>query len=1029
MQNNKPKVGVVVPIYKVELQLVKKCIVSIVEQSYRNIEIILVDDGNEVAYVEKIKEFTSMDDRIHLIHHKENKGLFKARLTGVEYSSANYITFVDADDSITIDWIRLLVKNALKYNSDIVMGKTVNMDSCGRLYVYNANYSFCNRPPIYKNEIFEMLMQDRGLDFSIHTVWNKLYSKKLWERAWNDLCEIDKHLVMTEDILFSFVLFYYAEIMSFSNHDGYIYYRNENSSTLSSYSYTKIKKYIEDISIVFSSVERFLSKKNVLNNHSLYWQEWKDRYFRWWSYNVKNVCVQLDLQEAQEISSLFLRIFDKDEIESTLDEDSYFGEKRTGWNDALETIKRAIVSKEYEVVSFDLFDTLIMRPVLNPDDVFEIVLNDLDIQLSERKHLKQLRKIAEREARRKIRIQYPQYEDVTLTEIYNTLNSDFQVSYEMCEKLKKCEVKVEIEFAQKRQTGYELYTLAKECGKKIFITSDMYLEMEAIKEILKRNEYYDCKILLSSEERLLKSTGHLFEKLLSESSVRPDKIIHIGDNWESDGIKPTCYGIKSFFIPKSKDILLNYLGDINTGNAAGNAVENFENIIDTSGHFDSFPVRSMYAICANKMFDNPYVSFNGKSDYNGDPYYLGSFALGMHMFSIAKWISDLVDKMEYNTVHFVARDGYYLKKIYDRIRQNKKENIGYSNYLYASRKSLIPLQVEASGDIKKIFVNTNINSETPRKIINKYDSILKPLTQEIEDYYKKRGFLLDVPFENEEVFFRFVSCMQEIQYSSEKMQESLKDCKKYLQANIKEGDIIFDLGYSGNLHSQIIKAIGFNVHGAYINFSGYDAIYRNKKEKLNIESYYDFIPCMSGIVTEYIFSDRGPSCLRYKNGKPVFEEKIKDNIGDYIIQEINRGAFDFADKFLSSWSARMNMMDIAPIDAGLQFEKFLVAPTNFDKEIFNCCYAEDEYYGEIKRKSLTELWDWQLLDRHVKHPKSNKVVEQKINVELSLDEMAYQVYLKRIHKRGLFTKALYWMCVNKNFFYKRIKDYLRNRAN
>lgn len=1027
MKNKTPLVGIIVPIYRVDLSLIEKCIISIVGQTYKAIEIILVDDGNDEEYVQQLEKISRMDVRIKLIHQSSNLGLYSARLAGVKNCFAEYITFVDADDSITVDWIRLLVKNAIENDSDIVMGRTINIDENGWKYVYNANYSLCNHSTIIGENILQFLMQDKGLDFSIHTMWNKLYKKRLWDRAWEDLSKINKHLIMTEDVLFSFILFYHAHIMSFSAHDGYFYYRNQKSATKTSGSLDKIEKNISDLGLVFSEVEDFLKRVNKYEDYELCWNEWKNRYFRWWSYTIRIVCEQLSDKDAKTVLNAFLNIFNKSKLEFPEKEDSYFEEKKISWNNQLENIKKKIISDDYDVISFDLFDTLIVRPVLNPDDVMEVVVHDTNIQLSKKNVIKSLRKLAEKKARKNITNKYPQYEDVNLSEIYNVLCDEFGVSKSVCEKLMLQEVEVEIEFAKRRNIGYELFTLAQECGKRVFITSDMYLDESTIKRILNKNGYYNCSLLLSSKERMLKATGHLFEKLIDTSNMLNAKIIHIGDNWESDYIIPKRYGITSFFLPKTKDVLLNYLGDASTGNSVGKVMENIENIIDCSKHFDNFPIRCMYANVANNMFDNPFVSFYGESDYNGDPYYFGNFALGMHMFGIAKWLSDLVDKNRYTTVHFTARDGYYLKVIYDRIRKNKKDSCGSSNYLYTSRKALIPVEIENKNDIDIIYTNSTYSGNTARKIIERYRNVLQPTSTRIEDCYRQHGFFMDKTFANEEEWFKFVQCLKEMQYSEEQAKNNYRECQKYFKDNIKKGDLIFDLGYSGKLHCEIIKTLGFSVDGAYVNFSGYDAVHKNKKEKLNISSYYDFIPSMHGIVTEYIFSDRGPSCKEYKNGKPIFEDKMHDVIGDYVVREINRGAFVFADTFLESWEDRMELMDILHVDAGLQYEKFLVAPTKFDQAIFNCCYVEDEYYGGIKNKEINEVWNWQLCDRNVKPASSVNEINKQITVETTAEEMAYKLYIKRIIDRSIFVKALYWICVDKEFFWSRVRDYITRK--
>ena len=90
------KVSIIVPVYNVEKYL-DKCIESIVNQTYRNIEIILVDDGSPDKCPEICNEWAKKDDRIKVIH-KENGGLSSARNAALEIAQGDYITFVDSDD-------------------------------------------------------------------------------------------------------------------------------------------------------------------------------------------------------------------------------------------------------------------------------------------------------------------------------------------------------------------------------------------------------------------------------------------------------------------------------------------------------------------------------------------------------------------------------------------------------------------------------------------------------------------------------------------------------------------------------------------------------------------------------------------------------------------------------------------------------------------------------------------------------------------------------------------------------------------
>ena len=110
-------ISIIVPIYNVEKYL-KKCIDSIINQTYKNLEIILVDDGSPDNCGKICDEYAKKDNRIKVIH-KENGGVSSARNVGVENATGEYIGFVDSDDYIEKDMYEVLINNLKKENADI----------------------------------------------------------------------------------------------------------------------------------------------------------------------------------------------------------------------------------------------------------------------------------------------------------------------------------------------------------------------------------------------------------------------------------------------------------------------------------------------------------------------------------------------------------------------------------------------------------------------------------------------------------------------------------------------------------------------------------------------------------------------------------------------------------------------------------------------------------------------------------------------------------------------------------------------
>ena len=107
-------ISIIVPIYNVEKYL-KQCIESIISQTYRNIEIILVDDGSPDNCGKICDEYSQKDKRI-IVLHKENGGLSDARNKGIDIAKGDYLTFVDSDDFVNIDYIEKLY-NSIKFNN------------------------------------------------------------------------------------------------------------------------------------------------------------------------------------------------------------------------------------------------------------------------------------------------------------------------------------------------------------------------------------------------------------------------------------------------------------------------------------------------------------------------------------------------------------------------------------------------------------------------------------------------------------------------------------------------------------------------------------------------------------------------------------------------------------------------------------------------------------------------------------------------------------------------------------------------
>lgn len=113
-----PEISVIVPVYKVEKYL-EKCIDSILNQTFKNFELILIDDGSPDRCGEMCDEYAEKDDRIHVIH-QENRGVSAARNAGIKKASGNYIIFIDSDDYLEKDMFQIMINVAKEKETDVV---------------------------------------------------------------------------------------------------------------------------------------------------------------------------------------------------------------------------------------------------------------------------------------------------------------------------------------------------------------------------------------------------------------------------------------------------------------------------------------------------------------------------------------------------------------------------------------------------------------------------------------------------------------------------------------------------------------------------------------------------------------------------------------------------------------------------------------------------------------------------------------------------------------------------------------------
>lgn len=208
------KISVIVPIYNVEKYL-ERCIESIINQTYKNLEIILIDDGSPDKCGTICDKYSKMDSRIVVIH-KENGGLSDARNAGIKVATGDYISYIDSDDYIDTDMYEYMINELEFQNSDIVICGIYKEFEDGKSYI-KTNRS------IERLENKEALIRLNSFASFDMAVWNKLYKKSVIEGIEFPIGK------KSEDYFVMYQYFNKSQMISILPDPKYHYLQRENS--------------------------------------------------------------------------------------------------------------------------------------------------------------------------------------------------------------------------------------------------------------------------------------------------------------------------------------------------------------------------------------------------------------------------------------------------------------------------------------------------------------------------------------------------------------------------------------------------------------------------------------------------------------------------------------------------------------------------------------------------------------------------------------------------------------------------------
>lgn len=594
------------------------------------------------------------------------------------------------------------------------------------------------------------------------------------------------------------------------------------------------------------------------------------------------------------------------------------------------------------IISFDIFDTLILRNIFQPTDIFRILAkfakDEFDIDDFFQKRVE-----GEKKARDKVK-----NSEADFQEIYDEVEK-------LCgcniEKIKQMELQLEMEFSVINPYMMEIWKYASEQKKTIIFISDMYLSSDFIKKLLKKNGYKVEHLYVSNEYRKNKGSKELYELVGQELNCKKTNWLHIGDNEYSDYKQAKEFGINAYHY---KNVSTYYEGT--------KELSISESVL--------IGIQNNYLY--NGIQENYWNKFGAK---NAFPIYFG----------FAKWLYDLTK--EEDNLFFLARDGYIIKKIYDMFCK-MDENTIFTNYIYVSRKVLqLPLlgtMPELDKVIRQLTDRTELDGEiTLRETLYKVG--IRDMDK-AEKYMNAFGFLnLDEIVSPEKLYM----AQNLIVKLSGEVRKYFSDKRKLLERYFEQEKVncwnklnVMDVGWKGSSQEVIEKILGKDVIGYY--FGTADTLSRNKFCTMYGWIFDDWNPTtVASEVYRYInmyellFSAPHGSTIDYKEENEKIIPVLNDNvIFNQVIKEFQETALELC-KVAIKYNDYMDIIN--PVVATEQYRKFLEEKNEDDIREFEEL-TSDFLIGNSKNKSYVAKFEDILKENEIQNNNLQHMRDEKDKV-------------------------------------------------
>lgn len=605
-------------------------------------------------------------------------------------------------------------------------------------------------------------------------------------------------------------------------------------------------------------------------------------------------------------------------------------------NRPLDEIKATISAPETRVVAFDIFDTLICRPFLDPEFIKKILEEVYEQQgLLDFPSVRSKSEVAARTRHGR---------DVDIHAIYAELKATSRKAGDIARA--DLEIELELKSARPRAEVIELLRFAVESGKKVILASDMFLPQDAILKMLDRCGIEGWqKMYLSSEIGLRKDSGQLYEHILRHEGLKPNQLVMFGDNERSDIQIPGEMGIRVNHTIKPTNLM--------------RAMPRLADLIPDAAHA---PVEDQFlfgSIALNGFAAVHHPHFEVADMFGASPGMIGYGLLGPIVSAFCQFLVDQARQNDLGRFQFLAREGQFLKKAFDCWQSNSCEKIE-TEYLLISRRAITVPCIENVEDIFAIAAANEFHGAPVDTLLaERFGIVLDEATW--KECQRRQLWSREAPLkilggdiDAIRPFLAFIA-PQILAQSTRERSDALS---YFADTRISAADrcAVVDVGYGSTIQRHLMKLLNFDVHGLYMMTDRRGAELEDEGRVLSRGCFVQAAEHSTTVsplfrysfILEKMLSSDDEQVIRYTSNKDVQFRKpaTSSQAAKRIRREIQEGALAFtADAARFRDELNGGSLQIGKSRCEQLFSRFVENMSDNEKEIFNTLDLDDLYCG------------------------------------------------------------------------------------